>query len=242
MKPDSWWTGFVTAALDPATAVDVVGQLLVSALALLGAIWLLRTQLRHDRLASEHARRAEDARRLADEIYSVRPVLGGSSEHLGQYVLNHRQAPFAELTEGIRRRGDILRIGFESHPIRRRLTELTVLWRMANNAKMELRHLPPEAVGYALRALLSEAINALEQCAGELRSWDGASAVAPASGSAFEGLMPPETDLDAREEWRSRRRCELLKAAHRRAGVRMAPAASASRPSKGLPASPVPGE
>ncbi|MCS6588110.1 hypothetical protein [Curtobacterium flaccumfaciens] len=223
MTPEAWWSGFVEKVLDPATAVDVLGQLLATAVSLMGAVWLFRTQLRHDRKARQHTLRAEDARRLADRIACVGPTLHGSSEMLGQYLLNHRRPPFAELTEEIRRHGLSLRIGFDAHPIRRRLTELTTLWRVANGAKADLKLLPAESVGYAVRALLADTVDALEQAADELRYWDGVSSVAPCPPAALEGLMPPDSDLEAREKWRTERRRAIVEIAHRRAGVEMAP-------------------
>lgn len=219
MTPDAWWTEFLERAADPATAVDIAGQLIVTAGSFLGAVFILRSQFRHDRLARKHHRRAEEARHLAHEISFIKPMLSVSSRELGQYFIAHRRPPFAELTEEIRGKAFASHIGFEEHPVRRRLTELTVLWRIARTVKAEVRDLPVEAVGYSVRALLAGTVEALERACVELREWDGASAVPPSLVSTSEGSMPPDSDLVAREEWRDERRRAFLELAHRRAGL-----------------------
>ena len=218
MTSELWLDGFVEKALDPATTVDLVGQLLVTALSLFGAFVLFLRQLRHERISADNARRAEDARVLADDIATLRSALDISNAHLGDYLMAHGRAPYAERTEAIRRRGAVLRLGFEEHALGRRLTQLTVLWRAARAAKGDMEHLPVEAIGQALRELLSESFSAIGQAAIELRSWDGASTLPPANQELLDGLMPPEDALEARESWREQQQRQLVEVAHRRAG------------------------
>lgn len=69
--PASWWDQFLAALISPTAAADVVLTLLSVGLAFLGAFWLFRGQLSHDRqltqvqLAAERTERVNDARRQA---------------------------------------------------------------------------------------------------------------------------------------------------------------------------------
>ncbi len=220
-----WWQKFLEELAKPAWAAGLLQATIATALAFLGAYWLVRRQIFNDqeyaRLQLEHdedeavaARRREAASAFADSIVEFEGAFPFDDKELGRLIVAGYSIP--ELDRVRREMWKAAVIATELlEPARTRLTELQDIWMVCHRhgymtmTVADGQNLPDDAcvewVGAAARYVLAGVVQAFTDTGYLLKAWDGYSDLdlpeGPSSHERFGAAPDRESDASGRAAW-----------------------------------------